>query len=103
MSRRDGAASLHDTARRRREELVASSVALEMIAEGVAIADDGSLVVEERGRQYKIEVKAFEIGAIMPKSKPQMITTPAPQFVEPKDELPDDSVEPLGDEDDAGQ
>lgn len=55
--------TLQDVARRRREELLGASIALEMLAEAIVVADDGALIARDHGREYKIEVKAFEIGA----------------------------------------
>ncbi len=52
-----------DRQRRMREEVVAHALCLEMMAEQIVTPDGGAMVATSHGRQYKIEVKAFEIGA----------------------------------------
>lgn len=63
MARRDAPRSLRDVDRRRREDLVANAISLEMLAEQIVIAEDGSMIARAHGREYKIEVKALEMGA----------------------------------------
>lgn len=52
-----------DRQRRMREEVVAHALCLEMMAEQIVEPDGGVMVAMNHGRRYKIEVKAFEIGA----------------------------------------
>lgn len=43
------------------EEIIARWVAAEMVAEGVVTRKDGVLVVSASGRDFMIEVKAYEV------------------------------------------
>lgn len=43
------------------EDIIARWVAAEMVAEGVVTRKDGVLIVSASGRDYMIEVKAFEV------------------------------------------
>lgn len=43
------------------EEIIARWVAAEMVAEGVVTRKDGVLIVSASGREFMIEVKAFEV------------------------------------------
>lgn len=43
------------------EDIIARWVAAEMVAEGVVTRKDGVLIVSASGREFMIEVKAFEV------------------------------------------